>query len=434
VTAAAETAEPLLPDGEPAELEGGFSRRTLGWIVGGVAGSFAISLLLGVYGQDLDRTPRPDANTFSYSALGHRGLADFLRSMGLGVVSRQSPGGGGVGPRHPLIVAEPEAGDRERLKDLREEAGNRDAALVLVLPKWSPGEPQPKKPEWLAKVKLREEVEVESVARPLDREVAVARFRASRGKELRCSAGEDRPEVTIAAEPVQLLKPDSKLEPVLECPGGMLIARLKSKQPVYLIADPDILNNQGLGLADHAAAVYGFLAGDLRSTGVVFDETIHGFNRTPGLLAEALRFPMVLGVLQSLVLLGVVLWAGMGRFGKPLPAAAALAAGKEILIDNTAKLLAGGGHSEDSLLRYFRQTTRAVAAHYFLPPDLPEGERLARLQRLAERRRPGLSLAELEHGIHNLPAGRRGEEAAARLARRLYDWRMEMTNGDREGS
>ena len=99
---------------------------------------------------------------------------------------------------------------------------------------------------------------------------------------------------------------------------------------------------------------------------MVFDETIHGFDRVPGLLAESLRFPLVLGVLQSLLLLAVVLWAGMGRFGKPLPAAPALAAGKEVLIDNTAKLLVTGGHAGDSLLRYFRQTTRTVAAHYVL--------------------------------------------------------------------
>ena len=426
-----ETAEPLLPDDEPAELEGGFSRRALGWIVVSVAASFVISLLLGVFGRDLDQRPTPGPNTFSYSALGHKGFADFLRSMGLGVVSRQSPAGGGLGPRHPLIVAEPGISGGDRLKDLRQEAANREAPLVLVLPKWRPGLPDRKKPEWLSRVEAWPPETVAGIARDFagedgkeGEEIALDRFKGG----LSCG------ELRIEADPVQLLKADPRFEPVLACPGGMLIARLRGRKPVYLIADPDLLNNQGLGRGDNAAAVYGFLASDLGATGVVFDETVHGFNRTPGLLAEVLRFPMVLGVVQSLVLLGMVLWAGMGRFGKPLPAAPGLAAGKEILIDNTAKLLAGGHHAGDSLLLYFRQTTRAVAAHYFLPPDLRDGERLAKLERLTQARGQRFDLAQLERGVHNLPLGRRGEEEAARLARRLYDWRMEMTNGDREGS
>jgi hypothetical protein len=433
VTVEVDAAEPLLPDDEPAELEGGFSRRALSWIVGSVAASFVISLLLGVFGQDLDRRPTPGPNTFSYSALGHKGFADFLRSMGLGVVSRQSPAGGGLGPKHPLIVAEPDSRSEGRLEDLRQEAANQQAPLVLVLPKWRPGLPDPKKPDWLSRVEARPLEAVGEVARDFideeGQEVALGRFKGG----LSCSPA-SQGELRIGADPVQLLKPDPRFEPVLNCPGGMLIARLKGKAPVYLVADPDLLNNQGLDQGDNAAAIYGFLASDLGATGVVFDETVHGFNRTPGLLAEALRFPMVLGVLQSLLLLGVVLWAGMGRFGKPLPAAAGLAAGKEILIDNTAKLLAGGRHAGDSLLLYFRQTTRAVAAHYFLPPDLRDGERLVRLERLTQAHGRQLDLAQLEKGVHNLPPGRRGEEEAARLARRLYDWRMEMTNGDREGS
>jgi hypothetical protein len=244
------------------------------------------------------------------------------------------------------------------------------------------------------------------------------------------------------AAPAQLLKPAPGLAAVIACPGGVLIARLAAEKAgpgpaTYLIADPDILNNHGLDQGENATAVFDFLTRDLGATGVVFDETIHGYNRVPGLLAEALRFPMVLALLQSLVLLGAVLWAGMGRFGKPLPSAAALAAGKETLIDNTAKLLAAGGHAADGLRRYFAQTTRSVAAHYFLPADLPEGERLARLQRLTDgqaarsRKVRGLNLAALERSLALLPDGARGEERAARIARRLYDWRLEMTNGHR---
>jgi hypothetical protein len=104
-----------------------------------------------------------------------------------------------------------------------------------------------------------------------------------------------------------------------------------------------------------------------------------------------------------------------------------------VLIDNTAKLLVNGGHAGDSLLLYFRQTTRAVAAHFFLPPDLPDAERLARLQRITYLHGLTWDLAALERSIHQLPDGRRGGDAAARIARRLYDWRMEMMTGSASG-
>jgi len=421
--------EPRFADEAP-ELEGGFSRRALGWLIGSVAVSFVAYVLLGVYGQDLERRPTPEANTFSYSALGHRGLAAFLRSMELGVVSRQASSGGGLGPRHPLVLAEPR--DLSRMRELSREAAKLGAPLVLVLPKWSPGPPSNEKPEWLSKVELWSLPKVGRAGSALGEEGKKIELLRVHGRRLRCSPGEglSRPALSIEADPVQLLRPGPGLKPLLECPGGLLIARLETEPPVYLIADPDLLNNQGLGRGDNAAAVYGFLTWDLGAAGVVFDETIHGFHRASGLLAEALRFPLALGTLQSLLLLGVVLWAGMGRFGKPLPPPTALAAGKETLIDNTAKLLANGGHAADSLQRYFAATTRAVAAHYFLPPDLAESERLARLQRLTGRRGPGLDLATLERSFQELPPGRRGEERAARLARQLHDWRGEMTDGD----
>jgi hypothetical protein len=305
-----------------------------------------------------------------------------------------------------------------------------------VLPKWAPGEPQKGKPDWLAQVELMEPHQVERTLGPLrdsEHPIEVKRVASARS----CQAtSHGRPLRIEIDEVVQLLRSE-QLEPVIPCEGGALVARRPAtgKQPaVLVVADPDLLNNHGLGRGENAEAVYQLFSHALRAKGAVFDETIHGFNRTPGLIAEALRFPIVLAVLQGLILLGVVLWAGMGRFGKPLPAALGLAAGKEMLIGNTAELLTGGGHVADSAVRYFQQTTRAVAAYYFLPPDLPEGERLARLQALSEGHGKRLNLMALEADFQRLPAGRRGEDQAAWIAQRLYQWRVEMTNVDRKSA
>ncbi|HEX4964920.1 MAG TPA: DUF4350 domain-containing protein [Thermoanaerobaculia bacterium] len=438
--------EPLLDaDAETlaGELEGGFSRRTLAWSVGIAVGSFAIFLLLLAFGRDLERRPAPGANTFSHSALGYRAAAELLRAMGLGVVSRQATAGSGVGPDHPLVVAEPDPGQGaslSRLAALYGEARDREAPLVVVLPKWSPLGPRKDKPEWLADAELMPAAEVEWTLRGLkdpDLVMEPLRLRSAKGCRASWSGGGAAALDLVVESPVQLLPAEAGLEPVIQCAGGYLVARRPAKpsQPqVVVVADPDVLNNQGIGRGENAKLIYQLFTRTLGAKGAVFDETIHGFNQTRGLLAEALRFPMVLAVLQGLVLLGVVLWTGMGRFGKPLPAPPGLAAGKEILIGNTAELLAGGGHAGDSASRYFQQTTRAVAAHYFVPPDLPEADRLARLQRLSERHGKTLNLAALESDLRNLPAGRRGQENAVWIAQRLYHWRLEMTNVDRKST
>ncbi|HEY7213309.1 MAG TPA: DUF4350 domain-containing protein [Thermoanaerobaculia bacterium] len=423
------------------EIEGGFSRRAVAWIVGTVAASFVASILLGVYGKDLERRPNARANTFSYSALGHRALAELLRSLGLEVISRRVPGGG-VGPRRPLILAEPDrVGMSGDLRALRDEAKTSGAPLVLVLPKWR-GAGRKDKPEWVGEVAGEFENEIRFRLQAFGAETGLFKLVVKRfaGKTADCTAvwlpGEAPVPVGVDVRTAQLfLQPLEGFEPVVACAGGVLAARrpAAAESPQLLvIADPDLLNNHGLGRGENAAVVYHLLTRGLGAEGAVFDETIHGFNKVPGLLNEALSFPMALAVVQSLLLLGVVLWSGMGRFGKPLPAPAGLAAGKEILIDNTAKLLAGGGYAADSLDRFFRQTTRAVAAHYFFPADLPEGERLARLQRLTDARGSGLNLAELRRDIHRLPDGGRGNEPAAKMARRLHQWRVEMTHGNRE--
>jgi hypothetical protein len=423
-----------LPEDEPEELEGGFSRRALRWIVGSVAVSLVASVLLTVYGRDLQGGPLRGANSFSYSALGHRAVVEMLTRMGLGVVSRKSMAGD-IGPRRPLVLAEPDPDSPDwhpdRLEALRQEALAHQAPLVLVLPKWRAGAPRKDKPEWLASVKLMSEEAVLATIRSLNEAdlhgLALRRVDGVRRCEGRWmgTAAEFRMDV----DALQLLPPSPNLTALVSCGDSALVAERKatgSGPRIVLIADPDLLNNHGLGRGQHADLVYQLFTSGLSATGAVFDETIHGFSRDLSLLAEALRFPLVLGVLQALVLLGVVLWAGMGRFGKPLPASLGLAAGKEVLIDNTAKMLASGGHAEDSLARYFQQTVRAVAAHYFLPPDLPDKDRIERLQQITAARGWKLRLAELERAVWQVPPGRAGEEQAAKTARRLHDWRVEM--------
>jgi AAA lid domain len=215
------------------------------------------------------------------------------------------------------------------------------------------------------------------------------------------AAGGGRFRVDLA--PAQLLAEAPQLEPIVRCPGGILVGQLGGEGPPgVVVADPDLLNNQGLGRADHAALLYDLLATRLGAEGVVFDETIHGFVRRGGLLAELLSFPLLPAFTHLLLATALVVWAGAGRFGKPLPGASRPLAGKTVLIANTAALLTRGGHSAASLERYFRQTLQAVASRLHLPPRLPAAETRRRLQQLSDARGLGIDLAAVAAQVRHL--------------------------------
>jgi len=187
--------------------------------------------------------------------------------------------------------------------------------------------------------------------------------------------------------------------PVVECDAGTLIA-MHHPSSTVLVADPDLFANHGLPRGDHAEILLDLVEEELGAEAVIFDEAVHGFRRRLSLLAELARPPLVIATLHGAFVLGLVLWAGMGRFGKPQPLKPALETGKQALIENTAQLLVHGGHTVDSLARYYRDTLRAVAAHHQISADLTEGQLVERLQAIA---------------------------AAKGIEKTLHRWRTEMT-------
>ena len=292
-----------------SELPGGFSRRALLGLGGVAAASFLLALAWAAFGEPWQAGPRTAGpSTFSVSALGHEGAARFLRAAGLGVTARRAPGGAGLDPRHPLIVAEPGRGaeGHERFTAAWGAAGRAGAPRLLVLPKWT-GEPQPERPRWLARVRLLGEPEAAAVLGWVPAAATAAVERRAR-LAAPCRAAWSGADLAVEIDAAQLLAPRPDLAAEVDCPGGVLLGRLATPagEPAsFVLADPDLLNNQGLGRADHAALLHAFLAERLGATRRRLRRDDPWLpTATPGLLAEALRFPLVLAVLQALLLLG----------------------------------------------------------------------------------------------------------------------------------
>lgn len=426
------------------ELGGGFSRTAVIWFAVIGTTSFLLAILLAVFGQDLSRKPTASANTFSYSLVGHRAFVEYVESLGLGVLVRQTRAGIGTGPNTPLFVIAPDvdwvkADETRRIQALQREAARRSAPMILVLPKWHVT--MSKEEEgWAATLDRMSESAPESILSQFDdphiSTLLVRQTGGAEGTTVRCSLSWQGGAMTFDTAPSQYLRETAAIEPIVKCPGGVLVGRRvlghnEVGPELFIISDPDVLNNQGLDRADHAALMTQMLTRWLLADGIVIDETVHGYRRQAGLLYELFRFPLVLAVLQSMILLGVVLWAGALRFGKPLPERAGIESeGKGVLVDNTAKLLAYGGHSTDGLMSYFQQTLRAVADHYFMPIDLPEDELLGRLEKTSKARGIEIELRAVRARVTRLSTSF-NDEQAVKVARYLHHWRQKML--EREG-
>ena len=418
----------------------GFSRKSLSWIIGLSVGSFALAILLTAFAEDLSRPWSAGADAFSYSALGHRGVVAFLSRMGVQVIVRQSDRLTMAGPQTPLIVAEPPPSamglkpEASRLAALADHAKAKSATLIVILPKWL-GLPNATKRGWLGAVEPIPPDTLTAVLSPLGSRIATAvRINTTPGDhELACeTAWQDTLRVSLTD--ANLVEPALGIEPLVTCGGRALVAGLRGEEGgprLILVSDPDIINNQGLGRGDNARVIHDLLVRGLSTRSVVWDETIHGFTRASGFASELFRFPLVMALAHGCLLLGLVLLAGIGRFGKPKPTADAVASGKQTLIDNTAKLMSMAGDTADGLREYFDQTVHAVATHYFLPSSLSEDQLRQRLREIGVARGVGLDIEELGARTRAIFVGPRKDAGAALgIAVRLHRWREEMTHVD----
>lgn len=397
-----------------------FATRTVWWLIAVGVVSFAGAMFFTVIG---DRVRSTGANAFSVSAIGHRALVETLERLEFPVIVSRHRSAEKAQSGAVLVVAEPtvEAMGTFDYDPLL------DAPVVLyILPKrW--GVADDDRPGWLEKVGS---IDRDQVQRAL--EVVAGDLRVER------PAGEIRwtknslgavPEI----ESPQLIK-GGGIAPIVAADAGVLVGRVTTRRGrVWVLSDPDVLANHGLGSGNNAAFVVSLLA-FLRQPGgaVVFDETHHGFLQPPSLWRAAFRPPFAIVTFQALVAVAVLMWAAVGRFGAPVPVPRPLISGKGALIDNAANLLESRGLSGDVFVRYVTSVQRDVARRLNAPRHLEEGGLVDLLDRIARARGIADSLAALRRETDDLArAGDADDARRLRLAQRFNGWRQEMTDGPR---
>lgn len=196
----------------------------------------------------------------------------------------------------------------------------------------------------------------------------------------------------------------------------------------YVLADPDLLNTPGLKTLAGARTAEAMLA-LIRApdTPVVFDLTLHGFERDLNPLRLLLEPPLLgttLCLLLALVLVGM---QAAVRFGPSAAATRALSLGKLALADNTAGLVRLARREHRMAIPYAELVREDVMRAAGMARELDGAQTDAVLDRLAASvgaRRRYSELAERAR------AARSPGDLIA-VARELYEWRLEMTRGHR---
>jgi hypothetical protein len=401
-----------------------FSRPRLAVILAMAAGGLALGAAGVFFTNDLvPITIGPTA--FSKSADGHRAFVQLLERLEVPTLVSTFDTAQRVAGDNVLAIIEPEVRDSQGAPWRRLQASLADAgAALIVLPKWHT-ESDPAHPGWVKDVQLLPTKDIERLLELLQIPIEIVRPEqppapgAWRGDKAAFRPVLPRP---------QLVRGD--FDSLLECDDGVLIGETEAwGTRVVLVADPDLVENHGLGHGDNAALMLD-LIDDLRSAEsvLVFDETARRLGNRPSLWRELVDFPLVLGLIQAVLAVVALIWAATGRFGKPDAGDSHPVRGKAALIENIANLLRLGGHSAPTLKRYFDTTVRDVARTLHLPGEADTTSTVERLARAGVARRAAADITALALEVEAAGRSRQSARLLA-LARRIHAWRKEMIGG-----
>lgn len=398
-----------------------FQPRVLAALAAALCTLFAASLLLTGMGGREAAGLSSGANSYSNSAVGHLAFHDLLGGLGYRTLRAEDRPLEAAGENGVLILAEP-AGSLT--SDENRNKLSTAGRILLVLPKWTvkPGE---RRKDWIGEAELAPALRVQSA-------LGAA---VSGGDIIRTKPPATYRKTIAAADPtvqgeLQLIK-GSNLTPLISTPDGILLGELRQgNRRTLVLSDPDPIENHGIGKGANAAFARDVVAAllDGRSGPLVFDETIHGFKRSPpNLLKFLYEFPLNLVLVQILAAAALLLWAAMRRFGAPLPAPRRLDAGRHALIGNAAALVDYAGHHAAFLQRYIAMTLQDAARVLRAPAGLEGADLTAWLARASEAR--GIDPKPLAGLGDNPAAGSRNLASLLAAAQALHHWRKDLPHG-----
>lgn len=348
-------------------------RLVAGLIAGGIV-AFAAFVLLSAYAQDFRSGRDGRGHALSVSAVGFKGIVTLVGLVGGN--ARLVRSGRNLDTEDLVVVTVEPGMTTEQIETLLDTRGPK--TTLIVLPKWVVV-PDPKHPGWVIKFGDPDA----SLAKPIIPKAEIGVEAIGRGR-VAIGTGVLNGLLVPAPARSQTVK-GSGLRPILAVPGhGALIAQYGDSAR-YLLADPDLMNNQGLKDPRTARAALQILA-SLNATdaeSVRFDVTLNGFEKSPSLLKLPFEPPFLALTVTLFVAALLAGLHGAFRFGPEARDTRAIAFGKMALVDNSAGLIQLAQREHRTGAAYAELVREAAAQVAGAPAALRGAELDAYLDRLS---------------------------------------------------
>ena len=375
--------------------------------------SMLVLVLLYAFAPDLRRDDTADANALSRSAVGFAGLRELLTLSGVGTEIDRGAYGRSSATPSLVILTPPPGTTAAQVTQLRS-----GAPTLIILGKWL-ALPQPQNREWVVKLGLYPTKMLEDEAGGVLGKTSLQR---NKGVVRNVTTGRDMPLLTGTA--LGTIDNLQTLDGGKTMPHGVLLASSPNKgPPLYVLADPDLLNNQGLADPARARAALALIRALRRGNGPVrMDVTLNGLARTESFL-RALFLPPFLGATLCALIAALLMGLHTAvRFGAPLAASRVLARGKKALANNSADLVRIMGREGAMASRYVAATRSLVLEAVAARPASAEAQ--------------DWLIAKLEEGGEETYARLQSEASDAEsgsdllsIARKTYAWRLRIIRG-----
>lgn len=388
--------------------------------------SFSAFITLSTFAPDFMDGNDGQAHALSKSAIGYAGTVKLLKAQGTQVqVSRTGP----TGLSTTLVVLTPQS--KVTLEDIERLAHTN---ALIVLPKWLPVQSFTR-PGWVRESSPYSETTVAEILKDIAPKARIRQETGAAAPALQAEAnnawltkdpGTLRP--GKIAELQTVVAPE--LIPLVTTKDGKTVlgvVRDREEPAIYVLTEPDLLNNQGIADVATARAGMAMLAA-LNGDGdpITFDVTLNGFERSRSLLKLALQPPLLAATLSFVIVAAMLAWRAATRSGPTARGKRAIALGKRTLADNSAALIRLAGRDHTMAPRYAQMVRTVVAEQIHVARDASETTN-AELDRIAQSRGVPATYSELA-----------AEAAAAttatetlNTARRLHAWTGDMIRATR---
>jgi hypothetical protein len=351
----------------------------------------------------------------SRSAVGFAGLVELLQATGTPTLASRSLERAAAGG---LLVLTPPPGKAPPPNLVNAARGS----VLLILPKWRAA-PLGSHPGWVQTTGLLSTETVLTTLPGNGARTTLKRRIGTQAPELSAMNGFTK---IIASGPIDQLQvlEHGLWKPLLTDQGAGMVLGTDGKG-LYVLSDPDLLDNAGLASESGAVAAMSLISGLANGQSVTFDLSLDGLGRSRNPL-RAIFEPPLLGA--TLCAAAACLLAGLlsaVRFGPALPVRRRFELGKTSLTANSAALIARAGREAHMASPYARLCRDLAARAMGIPKRFGPAETNEALDRLQTPETPGINaLLAAAASVHN-------RTGLLTLAQTLYRWRRELRRGHR---